>query len=326
MSTTLSASNFIGRAMLVTLRILYPEVNNRRWRTGMTLIGSHVAVAGGLVKSGLGEAIAVGAEIIQVFAGNARSWAPRAADPAGDDAFRAACADRGIPVVVHAPHLINLCSPSELVLSRSLAALEVTMKRAEAIGATAVVVHAGALVAKGRRAKVLGGLRDLVVPIVDRAQARLLIEPTAGAGEAGASTIDTSIEYMLALNDARIGLCLDTCHLHAAGEDMTDALAIARAVDKVSAALGADRIGLIHVNDSRDPVGSRRDRHESIGLGAIGLAGAEALVSVPALRGVPLLVETPTHSRDVALLKELRAVQTSERSDSSVAISRRASW
>ena len=115
---------------------------------------------------------------------------------------------------------------------------------------------------------------------------------------------------MLALNDDRIGLCLDTCHLHAAGEDMTDPLAIAQAVDKVSAALGPDRIGLIHVNDSRDPVGSRRDRHESVGLGAIGMAGAEALVSIPALRGVPLVVETPTHRRDVALLKELRTVRT----------------
>src|SRR4051794_20548810 len=76
--------------------------------------------------------------------------------PVGDEAFRAACADREIPVVVHAPHLINLCSPSDLVLSRSVAALAVTMQRAAAIGATAVVVHAGSLVAKCRRAAVLG--------------------------------------------------------------------------------------------------------------------------------------------------------------------------
>jgi deoxyribonuclease-4 len=274
----------------------------------VSLIGSHVAVAGGLVKSGLGEAIEVGAEIIQVFAGNPRSWAQRNPDPAGDDAFRVACADRQIQVVVHAAHLINLGSPSDVVLTQSLAALETTIQRAAAIGAGAVVVHAGSLVAKGRRAAVLAGLHDLVAPIVDRAapSVRLLIEPTAGAGEAIASTIDSSIQYMLALDDPRIGLCLDTCHLHAAGEDMSDPLAIARAVDKVSAALGPDRIGLIHVNDSRDPAGSRRDRHESIGRGAIGLAGAEALLSTPGLRGVPLLVETPTHSRDVALLKSLR--------------------
>jgi len=79
------------------------------------------------------------------------------------------------------------------------------------------------------------------------------------------------------------------------------------AMESVLTALGPQRIGLVHVNDSRDPVGSRRDRHESIGVGTIGLAGVESVLAVPSLRDVPLLVETPTHARDVALLKDLRA-------------------
>ncbi|GAB2603432.1 deoxyribonuclease IV [Kribbella endophytica] len=271
----------------------------------MSLIGSHVAVAGGLVKSGLGEAVEVGAEIIQLFAGNPRSWVQRAPDPAGDEAFRAACAELRLPVVVHAAHLINLGSPSDVVLAQSVAALEATMDRAAAIGAHAAVVHAGSLVAKGRRTAVLAGLHDLLTPVVDRAApgVRLLIEPTAGAGEAIASTVDSTIQYMLALDNDRVGLCLDTCHLHAAGEDLTDPRGM---VDTIVAALGPDRIGLVHVNDSRDPRGSHRDRHESVGLGAIGPAGFEALLSIPSLRGVPLLVETPTHARDVALLKAIR--------------------
>ncbi|RZU10192.1 endonuclease IV [Kribbella rubisoli] len=261
-------------------------------------IGSHVAVAGGLVKVGLGEAEAVDAEIIQLFAGNPRSWIPAAFDPAADEAFRTACAERDLPVVVHAPHLINLCSPSDLVLSRSTAALELTMQRAASLGASTVVVHAGSLVTKGRRAEVLRGLRDLVVPIAQRwHDVRLLIEPTAGAGEAAASTIESSIEYLDALDEPEIGLCLDTCHLHAAGEDLT-------AVKQV-----ADRVGLIHVNDSRDPAGSRRDRHESLGRGTIGLAALETVLS--GLHGIPLLVETPTHARDVALLKDMRAAARS---------------
>jgi deoxyribonuclease-4 len=272
-----------------------------------SLIGSHVAVAGGLVKSGLAEAMEVGAEIIQLFAGNPRSWVQRAPDPAGDDAFRAACVDRQLPVVVHAPHLINLGSPSELVLRRSLTALEATIRRAEAIGATMVVVHAGSLVTKGRRTEVLAGLHDLLEPIVDQTEVRLLIEPTAGAGEAMASTVDSTIDYMLALDNDRIGLCLDTCHLHAAGEDMAEPQ---KAVDRIIAALGTESIGLIHVNDSRDPMGSHRDRHESLGRGAIGLAGIEALLDIPDLEGVPMLVETPTHSRDVALLKDFRRSRT----------------
>ncbi|MEV0787919.1 deoxyribonuclease IV [Kribbella sp. NPDC050459] len=267
-------------------------------------IGSHVAVAGGLVKTGVGEADLIGAEIIQFFAGNPRGWARAAVDPAADEAFRTACRERDLAVVVHAPHLINLCSPSGLVVERSADLLEVTMRRAAALGAGAVVVHAGSLVTESRRGEVLGGLRDLVLPVVDRwDEVQLLIEPTAGAGAAAASTFESSIEYLAALHDERIGLCLDTCHLHAAGEDLMDVAAM----ESVLTALGPQRIGLVHVNDSRDPVGSRRDRHESIGLGTIGLTGVESVLAVPSLRDVPLLVETPTHARDVALLKDLRA-------------------
>jgi deoxyribonuclease-4 len=266
-------------------------------------VGSHVAVAGGLVRIGLREADEVGAELIQFFAGNPRAWAPAAVDPRADAVFREACRERGLPVVIHAPHLVNLCSPAEPVLRRSIDALHTAMDRAAALGAWAVVVHAGALVTAGRRAEVLAGLHDLVVPIIDRTPGvRLLIEPTSGAGEAAAATVDTTIEYLLAVDDTRVGLCLDTCHLHAAGEDITDPATFTR----ITQALGPDRIGLVHVNDSRDPAGSHRDRHESLGLGTIGETGFKALLAVDALRGVPLLVETPTHERDVALLKTLR--------------------
>lgn len=262
------------------------------------MIGSHVAVGGGLVKVGLAEADEIGAEIIQLFAGNPRSWAPRAEDPGADDAFRAACADRELPVVVHAPHLINLGSPSELVRTRSVAALELTLRRASALGATAVVVHAGSAVAPGRRTTALAALHDLVAPVIDRADpgVRLLIEPTAGAGESLASTIGSAREYLQAVDDERVGLCLDTCHLHAAGEDLT-------APDLLD---DLPNLALIHVNDSRDPRGSHRDRHESLGQGTIGLPTLEAFLSHPALQEIPVLVETPTHLRDVALLKGLR--------------------
>jgi deoxyribonuclease-4 len=267
----------------------------------MSLIGTHVAVAGGLVKTGLGEADEAGAEIIQLFAGNPRSWAPRAEDPGADDAFRAACAERELPVVVHAPHLINLGSPSELALTRSVAALELTLRRASALGAGAVVVHAGSSVAPGRRPTVLAALHELVAPVIDRADpgVRLLIEPTAGAGESLASTIGSTLEYLQAIDDERVGLCLDTCHLHAAGED----LAAPDLLDNLQ------NLALVHVNDSRDPRGSHRDRHESLGQGTIGLATLAAFLAHPALQGVPVLVETPTHLRDVALLKGLRAAR-----------------
>ncbi|WP_165956436.1 deoxyribonuclease IV [Kribbella antibiotica] len=251
------------------------------------MIGSHVAVGGGLVKVGLAEAREVGAEIIQLFGGNPRSWAPRAADPAADEAFREACE---IPVVLHAPHLINLCSPSERVLKQSVDALELCLERAAAIGAGMVVVHAGSLVDGTRRTTVLNGLHDVIAPILDRTDVRLLIEPTAGGGEAAAANLETTGDYIQAVNDERVGVCLDTCHLHAAGEDLA----------KITTDLP---VALLHVNDSRDPQGSRRDRHESLGRGTIGVPALEAfLKNFP---DVPMLVETPTHAEDVALLKEL---------------------
>jgi deoxyribonuclease-4 len=270
----------------------------------VALIGTHVAVAGGLVRTGLGEADEVGAEIIQLFAGNPRSWTPRLADPAADAAFRDACAERELPVVVHAPHLINVGSPSELVLSRSLDALALTMRRAVELGAGAVVLHAGSAVVAGRRSTVLAGLHDVIAPILDRADpgVRLLIEPTAGAGEALASTISSTIDYLVAVDDPRVGLCLDTCHLHAAGEDLGDP----HVLGVLASAVGADRIGLIHVNNSRDPRGSHRDRHESLLKGLISFPALTGFLGNPVLQAVPLLVETPTHLEDVALLKSLR--------------------
>lgn len=275
-------------------------------------VGTHVAVAGGLVRTGLRETAEAGAEVIQVFAGNPRGWAPTTGDRRTDDAFRAACGDLDIPVFVHAPYLINIGSPSAEVREKSVVALEHTMRRAASLGARGVVLHAGSSVSDDRRGAALAGLHDLVTRLLDRVppEVGLLIEPTAGGGAALASTVDSTIEYLAALDDDRVAVCLDTCHLHAAGEEVADPVAFQRALERLVAGIGPHRIGLVHVNDSRDPMGSRRDRHESLGKGTIGTDGLAALFSTPVLRGVPLLVETPTHPEDVRLLKQLREYGT----------------
>ena len=118
--------------------------------------------------------------------------------------------------------------------------------------------------------------------------------------QSAASTVDTTIDYMLALDNDRVGLCLDTCHLHAAGEDPV------KAIDALTEALGPTRLALLHLNDSRDPAGSRRDRHESIGKGTLGVDPFTSLLNNPRLDHIPMLVETPTNAEDVALLKTLR--------------------
>lgn len=273
-----------------------------------SLIGSHVAVGGGLVKVALGEAADIGAEVIQIFAGNPRGWAPSRVDPLAMAAFRDQCLERGLQVFVHAPHLINLGSPSAETREKSVVALTETMRRAAMLGAAGVVVHSGSSVVREDRDAALARLHDLIAPMLDAAPdgVRLLIEPTAGGGEALASTIDTTLEYLAAVDDERVAACLDTCHLHAAGENVTTSRSLQKTITRLTNAIGAARLGLVHVNDSCDARGSRRDRHESLGKGPIGLRALNALFTTPATRGVPLLVETPTHLDDVAALKALR--------------------
>jgi deoxyribonuclease-4 len=271
-------------------------------------VGSHVAVAGGLVKGGLAEADEVGAEVIQIFTGNPRGWAETPIDPAADEAFRLACADRGISSFIHAPYLINFGSPSPPTLDKSCAALAYSLRRAASVGARAVVVHAGSAVLGSQWDTAMRQTREHVLPLLDNApeSVGLLIEPTAGGGGALASDVASLQAYLETLADERVGVCIDTCHLHAAGHDVSSAAAMTRAFTQVHQAIGPGRIGLVHVNDSRDPAGSRRDRHDTLGAGTIGLDAFRALFTSPALAGVPMVVETPTHVQDVAALKQLR--------------------
>jgi deoxyribonuclease-4 len=269
-------------------------------------IGAHISVAGGLAQA-LPRAAAVGAEAIQVFLSSPRAWAPPPPDPDGDGAFAATC---GLPVFVHAPYLINFGSPSPETLARSTVALRFALQRGAAVGARGVVMHAGSAVLGNTWDDAMAQLREHVLPVLDSAgDVRLLIEPTAGGGIALASDATSLGAYLDKLGrDERIGVCLDTCHMHAAGHDLSSADGFARALRAYARAAGPGAIGLVHVNDSRDPAGSKRDRHEAIGRGTIGRDAFAALFTTPGLRGVPLVVETADadHASDIATLKSLR--------------------
>jgi deoxyribonuclease-4 len=275
------------------------------------LIGAHVPVASGLVRGGLAHAQAVGAEVVQIFLGNPRGWAPSRADEAADAAFTAACAQAGIPVFVHAPYLINLGSPSPPTVDRSTGALVHTLRRAADIRAQAVVVHAGSAVSAGRRAAAMAGVRAGILGALDQVPGAvpLLIEPTAGGGAALAATLPSLGAYLDQLGrDERIGVCLDTCHLHASGHDLSTPTRMSRVMAAAVRVVAPLRIGLIHANDSRDACGSSRDRHASPGHGTIGAAAFRGLFT-GAVRGVPLVVETvdAAHAHDVATLKAWRS-------------------
>jgi deoxyribonuclease-4 len=267
-----------------------------------------------LARGALRYAVDVGAEAIQVFVSNPRGWAPSPGDPRDDHAFREGCAAARMPVFVHAPYLVNLGSPTLATQQKSVQALEHALGRGAAIGACGVVVHSGSAVAGARRSSALDQLRELLLPLLDGVPAdgpRLLIEPTAGGGQSLAARVEELAEYFDVLErHPRLGVCLDTCHAQAAGHDLAAPGGVRSTLNALVKAVGRGRLGLLHANDSRDPLGSRRDRHEAIGAGSIGTDPFRELFVHPATRAVPVVVETPGgaagHRRDLALLRRLR--------------------
>ena len=276
-------------------------------------VGSHVPVGGGLVK-GLAYAREIGAGAVQVFVSNPRGWAPSPGNPEQDAAFRDECARSALPAYVHAPYLVNFGSPTEATQRKSVEAVRHALSRGAAIGARGVVVHAGSAVAGAHRDDAMRQLRELLMPVLDAigsAGPRLLVEPTAGGGQALAATVQDLGPWFAQLDDhPALGVCLDTCHAFAAGHDLAAPGGMKKTLDALVKTVGRGRLGLVHANDSKDPLGSARDRHEAIGAGRIGQDPFAELFRHPATRGVPVVVETPgdaaCHRRDVELLRSLR--------------------
>jgi deoxyribonuclease IV len=278
-------------------------------------VGAHVLVAGGLARTGLAYARTIGAEAIQVFVSNPRGWALSAGDRAQDDAFVAGCADGALPVYVHAPYLVNFGSPAPATLQRSAASVRHTLQRGRALCARGVVVHGGSQLAGGSYDGALRQVREHLRPLLDELSddsPDLLIELTAGGAGALASSPGQLPAYLAALDwHPKVGVCVDTCHAMAAGHDVAAPGGLRRFLSDVVKAAGRGRLRLVHANDSRDALGSGRDRHASIGHGTIGEAAFAELFAHPATKGVPVLIETSggpdDHARDIATLKRLRS-------------------
>ncbi|MEU0137471.1 deoxyribonuclease IV [Streptomyces sp. NPDC006296] len=278
-------------------------------------IGGHVPVAGGLAKVGLGYAQELAAEAVQVFVANPRGWATPAGNPAQDELFRAGCAARSVPAYVHAPYLINFGSHTGATVERSVVSLRHSLRRARQIGALGVVVHTGSATGGRPRAEALAQVRTHLLPLLDELthddDPFLLLESTAGQGSSLCSRTWDFGPYFEALDaHPRLGVCLDTCHIYAAGHDLTGPAGMRQTLDLLAETVGEGRLKLIHANDSKDVVGAHKDRHENIGAGRIGAEPFRELFRHPATEGVPLVIETPGgkegHTADVARLKELR--------------------
>jgi deoxyribonuclease IV len=259
------------------------------------LVGSHMSIAGG-IHNAFGHAERAGCRALQVFLKSSNQWKGKPLIDADRLRFQSEQARTGIDsVVAHNSYLINLASPDAALYEKSIAAFVEEMERANFIGVPAVILHPGAHMGAGiesgieRVAEALNRSLEEVPPPV-----RILLETTAGQG----SSIGHRFEQLAAIMDRvraaeRVGICLDTCHVFAAGYDIRTEPGYRRTMREFQKFVGLDRIAAFHVNDCKKELGSRVDRHTHIGQGTIGLEAFRCLVNDRRFARIPKILETP---------------------------------
>ncbi len=255
-------------------------------------VGGHVSAAGGLVKS-LQRGADIGANVVQFFISNPRSWAFRTPSAADAIAFRAELETRGTLAVVHASYLINLASPDEEIRRKSVDLLLDTMRSASLTGVPYVVLHTGSHRGEGME-RLAGELIDSISAAAEacEGEVKLLLENTAGSGGTIGATLQELAWLMHEVGKrAAIGVCIDSQHLFAAGYDFsTPSLAIDLVKDIVNT-IGSPEVA--HLNDSKVPLGKGTDRHANLGEGLIGLTGLRNLMSQDVFRDTNVILEVP---------------------------------
>jgi deoxyribonuclease-4 len=264
------------------------------------------------------KAVELGANTFQIFSASPRMWKARPPDPHQVRLLRRARERFDLyPLAIHVNYLINLATLDPVIRAKSIDAFRGELERSAAIGAEYVVLHPGNY--RGR--SVEEGIASFALALRDAGQGFrsssliVLLENTAGSGASIGSRLEElqSIrELALDLTDLQIGYCLDTCHLLAAGYEISSATGLRSAMRDAEQLLGLSNVHLIHANDSKTPLGSRVDRHANIGEGFIGSGGFRRILSHPKLRSKPFILETPVKDqgddrRNLDTLRQLAA-------------------
>lgn len=263
--------------------------------------GSHLSIAGGLYNA-VDSARRLGLQTVQVFVKNQRQWVAPALKPEDIDAWQARCASAPFgPTVAHATYLINLASGDEALRTRSRDAFADELLRCSSLGIPYLVVHPGAAAEQPVERAIANVSRSLdeIFDANPGITAMPLLETTAGQGTTLGRTVE-ELGRMIAGSrfGGRIGVCVDTCHVFAAGYDIRERARYDDLLGAADRAFGLGRIRCLHLNDSRGECGSHLDRHEHIGLGRIGDDGFAHVVNDPRLAAVPMILETPKDERD----------------------------
>jgi deoxyribonuclease-4 len=279
------------------------------------LIGAHVSPAGGLPKA-IERGVERGCRAIQIFNQSPRMWRPTVYRDEDVAAFREAMSDSPIDaVLIHAVYLLNCASEDPDIRAKSLASLTHSLRAGQAIGATGVVLHPGSAKTGDVDEAIERAAATIREALQESEGCELHLENTAGAG----GTLGRSFEELAALlegagGDARLGVCLDSCHLFASGYDIRTPGEMAGVLRRCTRKLGRGRVRSLHLNDSQTPLGSNRDRHANVGQGELGEDGCSAFLSAPALQKLPCVLETPGENRSGPSAQEVAfAMQLRER-------------
>lgn len=278
------------------------------------LLGAHVSTAGG-VATAPARAGAIGATAMQIFTKQANQWAERECTVDDCSAFAAALATTRVRATVsHDSYLINLASPDPVLRARSIDSFAAELRRCEALGITYLVSHPGNYI--NDRASGLDRNADGITECLERVPGRTIVclETTAGAGTVLGATFEELAALLARIprpQRSRAGVCVDTCHIYSAGYDLVgDYDTVWTHFDEV---VGRRRLGVIHLNDSKTPFASHRDRHELIGEGTLGDRPFRRIMTDERLRAIPMVIETPKGddptATDTRMLTRLRGYQ-----------------
>jgi deoxyribonuclease-4 len=260
------------------------------------ILGAHKSIAGGFDRA-VQRAVKSGCQCLQLFTKNSNQWRARPIAPEVAASFRQAIERSGIvSPIAHDAYLINMASPDRALWTKSVAALIDELRRAETLGLGYVVAHPGCYIEGGEGAGLrrVGRALDAIDKETAGLGARCLLETTAGQG----TSLGWRFEHLAAILDAvkhpeRLGICVDTCHVFAAGYPLQTADDYQGTIEALDRAVALSRVRAIHLNDSARGLGSRVDRHAHIGRGMMGLEPFRRLLADPRLRGVPMYLETP---------------------------------
>ncbi|MFA6372909.1 MAG: deoxyribonuclease IV [Methanothrix sp.] len=268
----------------------------------MVRLGMHVSVAGGVDRA-VSRAREKGCDAFQIFSSNPRKWISNPIPSESAECFLALQRQFGLsPAVDHMPYLPNLASAKDEVYAKSLQALARELERCQVLGIPYLVTHLGSHLGGGREsglARIAAALQTVFSLCDSDTDTVLLLENSAGAKNSMGSTFSDIAAVLQSLPEerGRLGVCLDTCHLHAAGYDLRTSRALQATLDQFHDCIGLERLMLIHLNDCKGAIGSHLDRHEHIGLGQIGEEGFRAILCHPALADLAMILETPVDAR-----------------------------